>query len=113
MDHLAEETMEGCDWKMKRNLVLVLLAVVLVVGVHTVLAGTMVDEKAVLSGTVTWTVETGATVQEGSELVRIATLTGSVAAARSSTRGTVQDVLVHNGDTIKNGTVVARIAKKN
>jgi len=105
--------MEGCDWQMKRKLVLVLLAVVLVVGAHTVLAGALVDEKAVLSGTVTWTVETGTPVQEGSELVRIATLTGSVAAARSSTKGIVRDVLVHNGDTIKKGTVVARIAKKN
>lgn len=99
---------------MKRKLVLVLLAVaVLVVGAHTVLAGASVEEKAVLGGTVTWTIATGTPVQEGSELVRIATLTGAVAAARSSTKGVVQDVLVHSGDTIKKGIVVVRITKKN
>ena len=85
------------------------LALVLLVGVHTVLAGETLSVKSTLSGEVTWAAEPGTEVTEGSELVRVATLTGEVAAARAPQAGTVQEVFVKPGDQITAGTIAARL----
>ena len=68
---------------------------------------------AVISGTVSWTAAAGAEVEEGSELVRIRSLTGGeIAAARSSGKGRVVEVLVQPGDELVKNKPVARIEKK-
>lgn len=97
---------------MKRKLIGMLLFVCLAAGgVHMALAGAASDVRSVLGGTVTWTVPVGTHVEEGSELVRISTLTGSSAAARANMAGTVREVLVKPGDVIGKGSVVARISE--
>lgn len=72
-----------------------------------------VPANAVVGGKVTWVIPKGSEVREGSELVRISTLTGGeIAAARSKTEGTVSEVCVREGDSIASGAVVVRIDKK-
>lgn len=96
---------------MKRKLIAMLLFACLAAGgVHMALAGGA-DVRSVLGGTVTWTVPVGTHVEEGSELVRISTLTGSSAAARANMAGTVREVLVRPGDVINKGSIVARISE--
>lgn len=67
--------------------------------------------KSSLKGEVTWTVEAGTEVPEGAELVRVATLTGEIAAARAPVDGKVSELLVKPGGQIAAGTVVAKIVK--
>ena len=90
----------------------VFLALLLVFCVHTVMAGAGTEVRSGLSGDVTWVVSPGTEVSEGAELVRISTLTGESAAARSPQNGTVTEVMVHPGEKIATGTVVARVAAK-
>ncbi len=72
-----------------------------------------VDETAVIGGEVTWAVQPGDEVTEGSELVRVAALSGGEAvAARARWRGVVRETRVASGDRIMSGTVIARIEKK-
>ena len=72
-----------------------------------------VNAAAVIGGEVTWTVRPGDEVTEGSELVRVAALSGGEAvAARSRWNGVIRETRVAPGDNIKSGTVVARIEKK-
>ena len=96
---------------MKRMLLIGGLGLLLLLGAHTVLAGTLVDVRSVLGGEVSWTVEQGTAVTEGSELVRITTLTGEAVAARSPVAGTVREVKTAPGDKVASGAVVARVAK--
>lgn len=68
---------------------------------------------AVLGGDVTWAIEPGTEVTEGSELVRIAALAGGEAvAARAKAAGVLREVLVRPGDKIVSGRIVARLEKK-
>lgn len=68
---------------------------------------------AVLGGDVTWTIEPGTEVTEGSELVRVAALAGGEAvAARAKAAGVLREVLVRPGDKIVSGRIVARLEKK-
>lgn len=69
------------------------------------------EVKSSLKGEVTWTVEAGTEVSEGAELVRVATLTGEIAAARAPVDGTVAGLLVKPGEQIAAGTVVAKMMK--
>ena len=69
------------------------------------------EVKSSLKGEVTWTVEAGTEVSEGAELVRVATLTGEIAAARAPVDGTVAGLLVKPGEQIASGTVVAKMMK--
>ena len=72
-----------------------------------------VNVTAVLGGDVTWVIETGAEVAEGSALVRVAALAGGEAvAARAKEAGVLREVLVRPGDKIISGRVVARLEKK-
>ncbi|MBQ7515983.1 MAG: biotin attachment protein [Schwartzia sp.] len=71
------------------------------------------NATAVIGGEVTWTVRPGDEVTEGSELVRVAALSGGEAvAARARWRGVVRETRVAPGERITSGTVVARIEKK-
>lgn len=92
--------------------ILAVLAVILVLGAWTAMAGSLVDQRAVLSGTVQSVVAVGASVSEGTELVRVSTLTGSGTAARATHNGVVKEVLVKVGSKIKNGDVVVRLAEQ-
>lgn len=83
---------------------------VLIVGVFTVNAASLIDQKAALSGKVVSAVQVGTHVEEGTELVRVSTLAGSATAARANAKGIVKEVLVHSGSVIQSGDVVARIA---
>lgn len=96
---------------MKRILLVMLTLALLLVGGHAVLAGSGQEIRSSLSGEVTWTTAPGTPVAEGSELVRISTLTGEAVAARALSDGRVEAVLVHPGETVAVGQVVARIVK--
>lgn len=97
---------------MKRKLLITALFVCLMAGgIHLAIAGSLTDVRSILGGTVAWTVPVGTRVEEGSEIIRISTLTGTTAAARASVAGTVQQVLVGEGDTVQKGTVVAKIGQ--
>ena len=96
---------------MKRMLLIAGLGLCLLLGARTVMAGTLVDVRAVLGGEVSWTEQAGARVAEGSALVCIKTLTGEAVAARSTVTGTVREVKVTPGTKIAPGVVVARVVK--
>lgn len=94
--------------KRKTGILLVIAAIVL--NASLAFAAHLVDEASVLRGKVVSVVAVGQTVAEGDELVRIETLTGSVAAARTTVNGTVAEVYVQVGETIETNDVVAQIA---
>ncbi len=96
---------------MKKGLMMAALAAILLLGVHVVLAGGSMEVRSSLSGDVTWVAAVGTQVSEGSELMRIATLTGEAVAARAAENGIVLEVLVKPGDKVFAGEAVARIAK--
>lgn len=87
----------------------VLACCLLLIGVLTAYAGTVVNQKAVLSGQVVMVVPVGTVVQEGTELVRVATLAGSATAARANQQGVVTEILVGVGSEIKSGDVVVKV----
>ncbi len=93
----------------KKSIFLIVLSFLLIFGVWTVAAGSLVAQQAVLSGEVVSTVAVGDMVSEGSELVRVKTLAGSNTAARSNINGIVREVLVAPGSQIHSGDVVIRI----
>ncbi len=71
------------------------------------------DAAAVIGGEVTWVAQPGDEVTEGSELVRVAALSGGEAvAARSRSHGVIRETRVARGDHIRSGLVVVRIEKK-
>ncbi|WP_182187762.1 biotin/lipoyl-containing protein [Pectinatus frisingensis] len=94
----------------KKILGIVLVGIIALAGIyHMASAQAVTNEVSALSGTVSWTAQPGATVQEGNDLVRIETMTGSTAACRASADGVVKEVLVSPGQMIKSGQIVARI----
>ena len=96
---------------MKRRLKIGLIAIAIaVVGSSVAFASHLIDEMSILKGTVVSVVTVGQSVTEGDELVRVKTLSGSIAAARAATSGTVTEVYVEVGDVIAVNTVVAQIA---
>ena len=95
----------------KKILVGIIFLGLAVGGVHFAVAGGMREVTSTLSGQVTWTAAVGTHVDEGSEVIRISTLTGSAAAARAAASGTVKEVLVHPGENVERGMLVARIAE--
>nr|WP_092071056.1 hypothetical protein [Dendrosporobacter quercicolus]NSL48466.1 hypothetical protein [Dendrosporobacter quercicolus DSM 1736]SDM17806.1 hypothetical protein SAMN04488502_102408 [Dendrosporobacter quercicolus] len=93
----------------RKTILVITLVLVAALGIWTVSANALIDQKAVLSGKVTSVVPAGATVREGDILVRIDTITGGQPAARATNDGIVKEVLVKNGDSIRSGAVVVRI----
>ena len=80
---------------------------VLAAGYYKVNYVDVFEEKAVLDGQVSWSIDEGASVEPGSELVRISTLTGQVAAARAAEAGIVEEILVRPDDKVEAGMIVA------
>lgn len=93
----------------RKIMILLITVLILAVGAWTASAAGLVDQRAVLQGEVISFVPAGTHVEEGTELVRVSTLAGSATAARATVRGTVKEILVHQGGMIKNGDVVVRI----
>lgn len=89
-------------------LVVFVLAVALM-GMAT--AGSLVEQRSSLSGTVAadGLVQPGSQVREGTVLVKVNTIAGSQPAARATADGVVREVLVHPGENIAVGTVVVRL----
>jgi biotin carboxyl carrier protein len=96
--------------KRKTGIIALLLLLVLF-GTWAVSAGSLVDQRGVLSGKVLADnlVSVGAAVREGDVLVRVGTLTGAAPAVRANTDGIVREVLVAPGKIINSGEVLVRI----
>ncbi len=96
---------------MRKSILIIIFAWVCIFssGYHMASAQSSVDEISALAGTVTWTAQPGTTVKEGSDLVKISTMTGSITACRASSDGTVIQILVHPGESIKAGQVVGKL----
>ncbi|MBP2655577.1 MAG: hypothetical protein H6Q73_3146 [Firmicutes bacterium] len=98
---------------MHRSKRTIVLAIILVVGLAAwaLAAGSIVDQKGVLAGTVlpNGLVTAGSVVREGTVLVVVDTMTGPAPAARANVDGRVKEVLVAPGDNIKTGQVLVRI----
>ncbi|MBB5336370.1 biotin/lipoyl-containing protein [Pectinatus brassicae] len=99
---------------MRKNIYwIVLLCMMMVIGIYQqASAQSVINEKTILSGKVSWTIQPGIMVKQGSALVNIATLTGEITACRASADGIVQEVLVHPGDNIGNGQIVVKIIRE-
>ncbi|WP_196593099.1 biotin/lipoyl-containing protein [Pectinatus sottacetonis] len=99
---------------MKKKLLLAfIIGIGIIAGIyHMATAQSMINEKSALSGTVSWTAVPGNNVTQGSELVKISTITGSTTACRASADGIVKEILVHPGEKIEAGQIVARIITK-
>lgn len=93
----------------KKIIITAAVVVLLIASSLMATANAAVDQIGVLSGKVISVVALGTPVHEGDILVKVETLTGPVTAARATATGTVAEVLVKPGDTIKIGDVVARI----
>ena len=98
---------------MKRKYLLVLSCLFVFLLTSVVFANAQVEQKAVVTGTVTSAVTEGATVKMGDSLVEISTLTGTTATSRATVNGVVKQVLVKVGDNIKPGEVVVYIEQTN
>lgn len=86
-----------------------LMLMLLITTVGLAMENKQVEQKAVLSGTVTTVITEGSAVKVGDSLVEISTLTGTSAAARATVNGVVSQVLVNTGDEIKPNQMVVYI----
>lgn len=93
----------------RKGIFIITLVLVAAIGIWTVSASGLIDQRAVLSGKVLSVVPAGTTVREGDTLVRIETITGGQPAARATNDGVVKETLVKTGDNIRSGDVVVRI----
>lgn len=93
----------------KKSLVCLTVLLIALLSAGAVLAGSLVEQRAVLGGKVVAAVSVGAAVREGDELVRVETLAGSATAARATASGVVKAVLVGPGQEIRSGEVVVRL----
>ena len=94
----------------KSNIIIALVvAILMICAAALAMGGKQVEQTAVVSGTVSSTITAGTVVKSGDSLVEISTLTGTASAARATVDGTVQQVLVKQGDEIKSGQIVAYI----
>ncbi|HWR37999.1 MAG TPA: biotin/lipoyl-binding protein [Patescibacteria group bacterium] len=98
---------------LRNKKVLIILTLVILLGVTawSVAAGTIIDQKSVLTGTVLAQnlPAPGVAVREGNILAYVDTVTGPAVAVRANTDGVVRDVLVRPGDRIKTGDVLIRL----
>jgi len=93
----------------KKTIIASIAILILIAGSLFVAASSAVDQIATLAGPVVFAIAPGTAVAEGDTLVKVKTITGSVPAARASTKGVVTEVLVNTGDSIRARDVVARI----
>ena len=97
-----------------KKFIVFLIAVFLLIaaaaqGVNAV--GGLVDQPSTLNGKVSvhGLAATGSGVREGQPLLSVDGIAGAAVAARATVSGTVAEVLVKPGDTIKSGQIIARI----
>lgn len=69
----------------------------------------VVEEKAIMVGTVVSVVEPGTAVKEGDVLVTVTSLAGAVPASRAAADGVVKEVKVVKGQSLNKQDVVAVI----
>ena len=69
----------------------------------------VVEEKAIMAGTVVSGVEPGTAVKEGDVLVTVTSLAGAVPASRAAADGVVKEVKVVKGQSLNKQDVVAVI----
>jgi len=69
----------------------------------------VVEEKAIMTGTVVSVVEPGTAVKEGDVLVTVTSLAGAVPASRAAADGVVKEVKVVKGQSLNKQDVVAVI----
>lgn len=94
-----------------RNILVIACVLAVLAVAWAAAAGSLVDQKGVLSGTVLaeGLVAPGTNVREGQVLVVVDTITGPVPAVRANVDGKVREVLVKPGDAIHTGEVLVRI----
>ena len=95
--------------KKSKIIIALVVAILMICTAALAMGGKQVEQTAVVSGTVSSTITAGTVVKSGDSLVEISTLTGTASAARATVDGTVQQVLVKQGDEIKSGQIVAYI----
>ena len=95
--------------KKSKIIIALVVAILMICAAALAMGGNQVEQTAVVSGTVSSTITAGTVVKSGDSLVEISTLTGTASAARATVDGTVQQVLVKQGDEIKSGQIVAYI----
>lgn len=93
----------------KKLIAILTLVIVVSFGAWALAAGSLVEQRSVLSGHVLGVVSPGTAVKEGSVLVVVGTITGPVPAVRATVDGTVKEVLVNPGDIVRQGDAVVRI----
>lgn len=96
----------------KRFCLILAVVFIFTMGLWTAMAAGLAEQHATLSGKVVMVVGSGATVQEGDELVRVETLAGATTAALATVSGIVKEVLVGQGSMVKSGDVVVKIEPK-
>ncbi len=92
----------------RTNKIFLLTVVLLACVVTWASASNTVELRGVLGGTVIadQLIRPGSTVREGAVLVMVETITGTAAAVRATTDGTIVEVLVKPGDRVKTGQVL-------
>lgn len=101
---------ERSDVMKKRYIILTCtVLLILIAAVGWAMENKQIEQKAVLSGTVTSVISEGSSVKMGDSLVEISTLTGTTAASRATVNGVVSKVLVNIGDKIVPNQVVVYI----
>ena len=97
---------------MKKKMIAAAVFVVLALGV-LLIDDASGFQRAAIGGEVTWVITPGTRVEEGSELIRVAALSGGEAvAARAGFRGVVRETTVVVGEQVKKGALVAKIRKE-
>ena len=99
----------------KKAIAILVLLLIAAIGVWSVAANSLHDQKAVLAGTVLadGLTTVGTTVREGDSLLQVQTIAGSAPAVRATADGIVREVLVRPGDVVKTGEVVIRLEVRN
>ncbi|HMM20901.1 MAG TPA: hypothetical protein PKA10_09165 [Selenomonadales bacterium] len=94
-----------------KNVIVLALVIVMAVAAWAMAAGSLVDQKGVLSGRVLaqGLSAPGQAVREGDVLVVVDSIAGPAPAVRANVDGTVREVLVKPGDMIRSGDVAVRI----
>lgn len=75
-------------------------------------AGTLVEQKSVLSGKVLSIIGAGTPVVEGQVLATVETLAGPVPAAKATADGVVKEIKVHEGEEIGRNAVILVLEKQ-
>ncbi len=97
---------------MKRKQIAAALLAALMLAGGTAEARELVEQRAVISGTVQSVVTAGASVAEGDVLAEVDTLAGPVPAAKASADGMVREVRAEKGQDVRRGDVIALLESR-